>query len=492
MPRRNLVIFNPDHYRGEALGHLGNPCVQTPNLDRLTRTDGVSFRNAFCQNPVCTPSRCCFMTGWYPHVRGHRTMSHMLRQDEPDLLSRLKDLGYFVWWGGKNDLIPAQHGFAKYCHVRYCPEGPFPELPPDWRGPPDGDGYFSMFYGKAPWERQPGSPPDSDWACIEAALAQIRNRPADRPFCLYLPLYYPHPPLVVEEPFFSMIPRDQVPPRLPTPPDNWAGKPSMLKGIFEKSHLKNWSEEQWRELRAVYYGMCSRLDFQFGLILDALRETGVYDDTAIFFFSDHGMYIGDYGLVDINQNTFEDALTRVPLVVKPPRGVALQAGIRDALVELTDFTATVEALLDLPPTHTHFGRSLLPLIAGACREHRDAVFCEGGRLRGERHCMELEYRPGHEDPHDLYYPRLSFQAAEGPEHAKAAMCRTSRYKYVRRLAESDEFYDLERDPGEAVNRIDAPEYRETIAALKERMLTWYMETCDIVPHDLDHRVDEHR
>jgi arylsulfatase A-like enzyme len=65
MKRPNIVIFNPDHYRGEALAHAGNPCVRTPNLDRMAAEDGVSFTNTFCQNPVCVPSRCSFMSGWY-------------------------------------------------------------------------------------------------------------------------------------------------------------------------------------------------------------------------------------------------------------------------------------------------------------------------------------------------------------------------------------------------------------------------------------------
>jgi arylsulfatase A-like enzyme len=91
----HIVIFNPDQWRGDVLGHLGNRAAVTPHLDRMVATDAVSFRNAFCQNPVCTPSRCSFMTSWYPHVRGHRTMFHMLRQDEPVLLKTLKENGYF-------------------------------------------------------------------------------------------------------------------------------------------------------------------------------------------------------------------------------------------------------------------------------------------------------------------------------------------------------------------------------------------------------------
>jgi arylsulfatase A-like enzyme len=118
MRKPNIVIFNPDHFRAGELGHLGNPAAITPNLDRLAASEGVSFRNTFCQNPQCTPSRCSFMTGWYPHVHGHRTMGHMLRPPEPVLLQVLKDNGYFIWWGGKNDLVPAQNGFDRVCAER--------------------------------------------------------------------------------------------------------------------------------------------------------------------------------------------------------------------------------------------------------------------------------------------------------------------------------------------------------------------------------------
>ena len=484
--RPNIVIFNPDHYRGEALGHLGNPCVHTPNLDELAETNAVSFRNAFCQNPVCTPSRCCFMTGWYPHVRGHRTIFHMLRDDEPDLLSRLKNAGYFVWWGGKGDLIPAQHGFEKCCDVRFpCPEN-VKRLPDGWRGDPSDDGFHSFFYGKLEKDESETIYRDSDWAYVEGAIDQIGNLPQDKPFCLWLALRYPDPPFAVEEPFFSMIDRNKVPPRIP-PPADWCGKASMLKGIYERTGLQNWSEEKWNELRAVYYGMCSRVDYQLGLVIKALKEQGKYDNTVLFFFSDHAMYAGDYGVVDINQNTFEDSLIRVPFVMKPPKGVPVDPGITESLIELTDLVPTVEDLTGLTPTHSHFGKSLLPVVANRKATHRDAVFCEGGRLHGERHCMEIQYLPGHQDPDDLFYPRLSLQAQEGPEHTKAVMCRTKAHKYIRRHYENNELYDLEKDPWELNNVVNDPEYTEVINDLKERMLNWYTETCDVVPFDADKR-----
>ena len=129
---------------------------------------------------------------------------------------------------------------------------------------------------------------------------------------------------------------------------------------------------------------------------------------------------------------------------------------------------------------------LVAAIAGETESHRDAVFCEGGRLQGERHCMELESTSA-QNPDGLYWPRVNLQSSDGPEHTKATMCRTERFKYVRRLYEQDELYDLAADPLELENRIDDPSLRGELNALKERLLTWYQETCDVVPHDTDRR-----
>ncbi|MHB0935836.1 MAG: sulfatase-like hydrolase/transferase [Armatimonadota bacterium] len=488
MPKRpHIIIFNPDQWRADVMGHFGNPAARTPVLDRLVETDAVSFRNAFCQNPVCTPSRCSFMSGWYPHTAGHRTMHHMMRLHEPVLLRTLKEEGYFVWWGGKNDLVPGQHGYDAFCDVRYrTTRDTYPDRHSfhEWRGDPAGDSYYSFYQGRI--EHEPGQV-SGDMANVLGAVEMIRNAPAGQPLCLFLALGYPHPPYAVEEPFYSAIDRAKLPPRVPTVTD-WTGKPSLLQGIQEGQRLQGWTEERWTELRAVYYGMCMQVDYQLGLVVDALREAGMYDDSALFLFSDHGDFTGDYGLVEKTQNTFEDCLTNVPFVIKPPKGVPVRPGVRDALVELIDFPATVEALTGIPPRHTHFGRSLLPVLAGETDAHRDAVFCEGGRLMRETHTREAESLARMERPAEsLYYPRIKWQVGDGPEHGKGVMCRTREYKYVRRRFESDELYDLRSDPRERHNRIDDPALAPVLAELKDRMLTFFLETGDAVPFDADSR-----
>ena len=96
MPGRpNVVLFMPDQLRADALGCFGNAVASTPNVDALAAR-GVQFTNAFCQHPVCAPSRVSLMTGWYPHVAGHRTLTHLLQPQEPNLLRIMRDAGYYV------------------------------------------------------------------------------------------------------------------------------------------------------------------------------------------------------------------------------------------------------------------------------------------------------------------------------------------------------------------------------------------------------------
>jgi len=503
--RPNLIIFNPDQWRGDVLGHLGHPAVLTPNLDRIVGRDAVSFSQTYCQNPICSPSRCSFMTGWYPHVHGHRSQHYLLQDHEPNSLKLLKEDGYHVWWGGKNDLVGGQGKdplrWAPHCDVKDQPRAVRKWMhhsdvynPP--RGEPGSDTYYSFFVGKLdpadPRTRfdypgiddidEQGVYRDQDWGHVLNAIEFIRSHPPE-PWCIFLALGNPHPPYAVEEPYFSAIDRSAVPGRVPVP-ESWNGKPAILEGLYELSGMSGWSEDRWRELQAVYYGQCMRVDDQFGRVVSALEEVGAYDGTALFFFADHGDYAGDYGLVQKNWNTFEDCLTRVPFIVKPPKGVDLKPGMREQPVELVDFFATACDMAGIEPAHTHFGRSVRPLLANPAAEHRDAVFCEGGRMECEARHVDGPGPPGNRA--GLYWVSQHL-GQRMPEAGKAFMCRTPTHKYVMRLYEQDELYDLENDPRELHNRIEDPALGEIRAELRDRLLRHLAETTDVVSCHRDGR-----
>ncbi len=483
----NIVLFVPDSYRGDVLGHLGNAGAVTPNLDALVAAgEAVSFRQAFSQSPVCTPSRCSFMPGWYPHVHGHRSMKNMLKDHEPHLLKTLRRAGYHVWWGGKNDLAAVEkpEDYLKHCDVKYRPQKVEDS---GYRLPPlaADDRRHGAFYRGVAVKDGDGVPFNhGDRVYVDGALEVIRNRPEEKPFCLYLPLTAPHPAYAVEKPFYDRIDPAKLPPRLPIP--SGGGMPPVFDAMRKAYGVRGVTEEDWAEIRRVYYAMCCRVDEQFGQVVRALKEQGLYDDTLILFWSDHGDFTGDYSLPEKTHVSLQDALVHVPLVIKPPKNIAVKAGIRDRLVELLDIPATLHDLLDIDPGYTVQGQSLRKPLMGDESGSREAVFAEVGSRRDERVFKNLDVKAM---APDSFYGRQS--SAVLPYHDEgtyAVMCRTERYKYVRRAyTDYHELYDLEQDPGELNNLAGRPDAAALETEFRGRLLDFFMQTGDVLPWKQDSR-----
>ncbi len=149
----NIIIINPDQMRADSMHHLGNEAAYTPNLDKLAK-EGVTFSKAFCQNPVCVPSRCSFMTGLYPHVHGHRTMSYLMQPHEENLFGDLKKNGYYTISSTRGDLMAGQYPkYHKQLIDEYImldkPEEKLKRFAAD-RGTPDSDRFYSFYDGIIP------------------------------------------------------------------------------------------------------------------------------------------------------------------------------------------------------------------------------------------------------------------------------------------------------------------------------------------------------
>jgi len=486
----NIVLFVPDSYRGDVLGHQGNPAAVTPHLDRFVASGAVSYDCAFSQSPVCTPSRCSFMPGWYPHVRGHRTMRYMLRQHDPNLLSVLRREGYHVWWGGKNDLVQVRQpeDYLRYCDEKFQPEGLYADQM-EYREPAplDGDDPRLGAYYKGLLRRDgPGRPHyDGDTAWVLGAVDMIRNWSSEQPFCCYLPLGKPHPPYCAEEDFYQSIDPGCLPPRVP-PPGEGANLPAVLDALRAEYRSDAITDEMWRDAKRLYYAMCAKVDSLFGMVVDALQERGLYDDTWVLFFSDHGDFTGDYSLPEKTHSTLQDCLVHVPLVIKPPASEPVRAGRRRHLTELLDITATLYDMLGVEPRYAHQGRSLRASLAGDDEPIRDAVFAEVGGRRGEEGFVNTDV---------LSMPGDSFYARQGraaiPFHQQgshAVMCRTEEFKYIRRYYTGHhELYDLRADPGETRNLSGRRQCADIERAMETRLLDYFMHTADIVPHEPDSR-----
>jgi arylsulfatase A-like enzyme len=467
----NIVIFMPDELRWDCVGYTGNDVIQTPNVDRLA-AEGTGFNHFYVNHTVCSPSRVCMFTGWYPHVRGHRTLWHLLQPDEPNVFRYLKESGYHVEMWGKNHLLAdasVESSISFRGTVDYDRERGINNNPID----PDDKWFRTMYYGERPaevsndWDRQ--------W--VDGALEFLNSNPPE-PFCLFLPLFFPHPPYWVEEPYFSMYDRESVP--TPSPAEH-EGKPKYYPEIHHSRDLDKFTPEELREIVATYYGMVTRIDDQFGEVVDALQEKDLWDNTATFFFSDHGDYVGDYGLTEKWPSGMEDCLARVPMAVRIPGGVAQSH--TNAMAETIDLTPTILDLAGIDIAHDQFGKSLVPLLRGETSEHREAVFAEGGH--GPEEHQSLELVDDDADPDFVYYPKGRTQTDNPSAVCKSAMVRTYDWKYISRLDDTDELYDMRSDPGEMVNLVDRPEHAAIRAELHDRLLRWFLETGDVVPWEKD-------
>ncbi len=479
MKKPHIIILNPDEMRSDTLGHLGNKASSTPRLDQFANEDAVSFRNAYCQNPVCVPSRCSFFTGLYPHVHGHRTMQYLLHENESSLFSELKDAGYYVWMNARNDLIAGQ---IEGLEQKHADEVFYGKMKRGQKRTPvnhDQSDLYLHYEGI-------GEIPSHDYDDTAAACERILNwKDQDKPLCLFLGWINPHVPYVTDKEHYDRVRPDLMKERIRF--QETSGKSEMIGRLREYTGGDQCPEEKWQEIRRIYLAQCSLIDDYFGMVCDALKQAGMYDDSAIFFLSDHGDFTGDYDLPEKAQNTFEDCLSKVPLMIKAPKGYQTDPGITDSLAELVDFYATALEYAGAASGHDHFGRSLQPVVEDRRSSVRDYVHCEGGRNPGEEHCDEW-HAGGPQGPKesDAYWPKKTAQKIDSA-HEKAAMVFDGRYKYVHRLSGRDELYDLVNDEGERTNII-ATAPAEKLNELKNEILSWYQSTCDVVPHSYDRRL----
>ncbi len=478
----NVLYLNPDQMRADMLGCYGHPLVQTPNIDRLAAA-GLRHHNCYVQHTVCSPSRCSFMTGWYPHVHGHRSMKNMLKAHHPNLLSVLRTHGYHVWWGGKNDLVSVETpaDYLAYCDTKHAPA----TCPADYHLPtlsPD-DPRKGVYY-QGVMTRDGGGPlfHDRDQAHVLGAVDFIANRDDEQPFCVFLPLGWPHPPYKVEEDFYDLIDPDRLPPRHPVPEGDLPALDALRKA-YGSGRL---DAAAWVEVKRVYYGMCAKIDHLFGLVVEALKQAGLYDDTLIVFLSDHGDFAGDYELPEKTHMSLQDSLLRVPFIIKPPASLEARPGVRTQLAELVDLTATIYELLEVDPGYDSYGRSLVKSLRGDEGELREAVFAEVGARRTDRAFKNLDVK---KMAPDSFYGVQSQAALPAHDAGSYAICcRTQDVKYVRRgYIDHHELYDLKADPGEIHNLSGDPAYADIEWRMERLLLDHFMTTADVLPHEQDSR-----
>jgi arylsulfatase A-like enzyme len=464
----------PDQLRADCVGAFGNDVVATPNIDALAAR-GTRFENAYSQHSVCSQSRISMFTGWYPHVNGHRGLSQLLQPWEPNVFRLLKDSGYHVALAGvRGDMLGVgvteassnRFGFTLKpdpAAMRALMNGPYPE---DHK-------YYYAFYGGC---LEDPDPLDLDEATVRTAIDWL-GEGLPEPWVLFVALMYPHPPFTVSEPWFSRHARSDVP--LPVGSD-LSRKPRFMRAIHERYGLARLDEPDWREIIATYYGMISRVDDQLGRVMQGVDAAGVADDTVTFFFTDHGEYLGDFGLIEKWMSGLDDCLLRNPLIVDHPG--AASGGVASSFVELVDLTATLLELAEVEPGYTHFGRSLVPTLQAPAAAHRDAAFSEGGFLLSEEPLLE-QGAAGH------YRHKQELQHEDTSLTGRAMSVRTEAFTYIERLYEGPELYDRQQDPRETTNLAGRSEHATVERALKDRLFAWLFETSDVMRWKPDPRME---
>jgi len=271
-----------------------------------------------------------------------------------------------------------------------------------------------------------------------------------------------------------------MPPPLPIP----AGPEAKFKSAVRNKYGTNRINlEMWRELAAVYHGMVSRMDQHVGRILRSISQSSVKARTVVTFLADHGEYLGDFGLVEKWYSGMDRCLTRTPLIVA---GGELPSGQRsEALVELTDLLATVLDLASITSPHTHFGRSLKPLLLDPNLMHRKYVFTEGGFNLAEAHQMEVgEKIPDFARESSVACPTLmkAELIREDPSTVgRTIAVRDDEWTYVWRLYERPELYHRATDPNETVNLAGTRKLRHIERRMEQALLRWRIETADVIP-----------
>ena len=431
--RPNIILIMPDQHRADALGCAGNPVVTSPNIDRLA-SEGVMFRRAYSQSPLCQPARASLLTGRYPHQHGCLVNRVTFPSpSEPNFLTSLQEAGYHTASVGKVHIgvIPpgvdrheyvSSYGIAdlhevngKMAHLKMdsaytdllSEAGVLDEFRSDLRSRVAkmaiDEPYAYLTHAEVegveqtePWFAGPAPVPEElfiDNYVGDLAVDWLRRYAREESFFFWIGFCGPHDPhdapASYADPYLERwdeLPVGSLEPPEPTPSERYNQK---LDYFARYSGTGEMSADDVRRLRAYYYGNVSLIDDRIGDILDVLEERGMLDNTWIVFTSDHGDMLGDHQL--LAKVVMYDGALRVPLIVRPPGGIA--GLVTDDMVELGDAGATIVDAAGIDPIPSSGARSLVPYVTGDQGPPRDAVFVEVGDFSGvvtDRHKYIVE------------------------------------------------------------------------------------------------------
>lgn len=431
----NILFIMADQLAVHSLPFYGNPVVKTPNLSTLAK-HGVTFDSAYCNSPLCAPSRYTLMTGQRPSIIGAYDNAADFPADIPTFAHYLRDQNYQTALSGKMHFCgPDQlHGFEKRLTTDIYPAdyGWFP----NWDNP----GERPTWYHNMSSVTQAGPCVRSNQLDFDDEVVFHAKRylydyvrgDSARPFCLTVSMTHPHDPYTIPQEYWDRYNDEDIP-----MPVVRLSKEEQDPHSLRLQHAYGYydqeiTDQDIRNARRAYYGAISYVDDQIGQLLQALEETGLKDNTIIVFSGDHGDMLGERDLW--YKMSFFEASTRVPMIVHypqqfSPKRVKQSVSTMDLLPTFVDF-ATGGTPVDYPmPIH---GQSLVPHLNGAPNAHDEVL----GEYFGE--------------------------GALAPVY----MIRRGNYKYIHCPLDPDQLFDLSADPHELVNLATDSAYTKVLESFQ--------------------------
>ncbi|WP_298858776.1 sulfatase [uncultured Gimesia sp.] len=447
----NVLFIAADDLRCD-LACYGHPLVKTPHLDQLAKR-GVLFKQAYCQQALCNPSRASLLTGRRPDTLKIWDLPTHFREVEPEIVTMpqlFKQQGYFTQnigkifhnWRQKIQGDPASWSVPAVLH--YATHGSDKPIM-------NNNTELPVNFAKTQ-KTESRDVPDSayfDGRIADLAVQALQKLKRKRePFFLAVGFWKPHLPFNPPKKYWDLY--DQIPittPTNPRPPQNVPAIALHNGRELLGSKGRNLTQEETIELRTGYLAGISYLDAQIGKVIAELDRQGLRDNTIIVFWSDHGFHLGEHGLWCKTSNFENDA--HVPLMISAPH--MKHAGeTSHALVELLDMYPTLVELCQLPAPNQLEGKSLVPLLNDPTQSVKPAAFTQ--------------------HPRPAYFKDV-------PQNMGVSV-RTPRYRYTEwrnfktGKVEARELYDHEADPDENTNIVDNPSdeiaFQKAIKLLEEQ------------------------
>lgn len=437
--KRTNVLFIVADDLNTILSVYGNPLVRTPNLERLARR-GVTFDRAYCQYPLCQPSRASFLSGMRPETTRVWTLETPTRQAVGDavfLPELFRKNGYFTAHAGKVYHTGEQCEDPRSWDLEFREFGKTPPateiLKASHAQGPKGHSFE--------WDilkTQDAQMPDGIVArkTVEWLEKATRER---SPFFIGTGFRRPHAPYAVPKKYFDLYPPDRMPLTKTTLDDFRRVLPAAVNHDPPDRPL---TDTEVREQLSAWYASVSFVDAQLGLVLDALDRLRLWDDTAVVFFGDNGYLTGEHGGMWHKNSLFEPS-ARIPLLIAAPgaRGAGRHS---PRLAELVDLYPTLAGICGLTPPSNLEGTSLRPLLDSPELQWKKAAFTMQGRGKERTEAAK-----------DIQFLGKSL--------------RTERWRYTEwdNGKQGIELYDEQTDPQESVNLAGNPKHAGIETELKD-------------------------